>query len=35
MGWSTGGSPPGGSVNTNPHGVGGDGGRGQIRYTRT
>ena len=35
MGWSTGNSAPSGFVNTNPHGFGGDGGRGQIRYTRT
>jgi hypothetical protein len=34
MGWSVGGSPIQG-VNTNPHGYGGDGGRGQIRYSRT
>jgi len=35
MGWDEGGSPPGISVNTNPHSYGGDGGRGQIRYTIT
>lgn len=35
MGLSTGGTPPAGAVNTNPHGYGGDGGRGQIRFTRS
>jgi hypothetical protein len=34
-GWGTGGTPPTGSINTNPHGYGGDGGRGQIRITRS
>ena len=34
-GWGTSGTPPAGSVNTNPHGYGGNGGRGQIRITRS
>jgi hypothetical protein len=34
MGYALDGTPVSG-VNTNPHSYGGDGGRGQIRYTIT